>query len=231
MRIGPLISVLSSTYGIPEASVVLVARAMREAGWISTGARGVNAPEMTAADAARLTIALLTGETPGKVVEEFELVRTLQTGDLYPDVGFVSAENLAKDHTFEDAVTALFAATMDADHLRRWGEPYMGNIFGPSYKVVLDSSQRTAEVQTPSLRAFYSDICGQAELDRLYDIWPMTPELGERIDALEARSPMPGSSRIVPGRGMRVVRSVTDREIRKVTDALGGSNTTSNETP
>ena len=68
MKIGPLISLLSSNYGLPETTVVVIARALREAGWLSSGARGVNAPDMGARDAARLSLALLTGEPPSKVI-------------------------------------------------------------------------------------------------------------------------------------------------------------------
>ncbi|WP_157982053.1 hypothetical protein [Oceanicella sp. SM1341] len=46
-----------------------VARFLKEAGLLTTGARGVNAPDMTARDAGRMTIALLGSDRPGRAVE------------------------------------------------------------------------------------------------------------------------------------------------------------------
>lgn len=45
------------------------ARRLKEAGLLSTGARGVNAPEMTPLDAARLLLALLTTSSAAQCVE------------------------------------------------------------------------------------------------------------------------------------------------------------------
>lgn len=50
-------------------SVKLYVRELREAGLLTTGARGVNAPHMTTLDAARLVIALLATDKPSECVE------------------------------------------------------------------------------------------------------------------------------------------------------------------
>lgn len=53
----------------PEHSVIVYARRLKEAGLMTTGARGRNAPEMTPMDAARLTLAILTTDSPLQCVE------------------------------------------------------------------------------------------------------------------------------------------------------------------
>lgn len=53
----------------PEASVINFARRLKEAGLLTTGARGRNAPEMTPMDAARLTLAILTTDSPLHCIE------------------------------------------------------------------------------------------------------------------------------------------------------------------
>jgi hypothetical protein len=54
--ISDLVSAIAEVEDIPEATVNLVARYIREAGYLSTGARGRNAPRATVADAANLLI-------------------------------------------------------------------------------------------------------------------------------------------------------------------------------
>jgi hypothetical protein len=58
-RVSDLCRDFASRFDIEESRVTGVARALREAGLITQGARGVNAPHATALDAARLLIALM----------------------------------------------------------------------------------------------------------------------------------------------------------------------------
>ena len=53
----------------PEPSVITYARRLKEAGLMATGARGRHAPEMTPLDAARITIAILTTDSPAECAE------------------------------------------------------------------------------------------------------------------------------------------------------------------
>lgn len=223
MRIGPLITLLSSTYGLAEASITLVARALREAGWLSTGARGVNAPEMGARDVARLTLALLSGEPPGKVVNEFEFLRRLQTDGIFPTDGFLSQDRLPVDHTLEDVITAMFAASFDETHIQRFvQDDLFGGHFWPSFSVSVDASRRTAEVHVPGFTAEYSDRKGQEELDALYEARITTLDQLERARELEARAVAPGSTNVVANRGMRVVRTISEAELRQIAEAMRG---------
>lgn len=69
MRQGPFIDLFSEVFGIEHKSVRVMTRALRDAGLLTTGARGVNAPHMTFQDAANLTVALLSGQPPGRINE------------------------------------------------------------------------------------------------------------------------------------------------------------------
>ena len=72
MRSGPFIAALAQAYRADEATVKLFARFLKEAGLISSGARGVNAPHMTPLDAARMTVALLSTDSPARAVERVQ---------------------------------------------------------------------------------------------------------------------------------------------------------------
>ncbi|AXC48977.1 hypothetical protein DRW48_04040 [Paracoccus suum] len=224
MRLGPFISLLAATYGLPERSVALVARAMREAGWLSSGARGVNAPDMSPTDMGRLSVALLTGEPPSKVVAEFEFIRALQTKVPYPEDNFVSQADLHEGHTFEDAVIALAVAAQDSGRIIRYSDVALGSyLLEPTFTISVDRSRRTASIDTPGVRADYIDIAGEAELERLYADRSLEFERWQRIAELESRSISSEiSSHVVASRGMRVVRTLTQREFYLIAEGMRG---------
>lgn len=62
---------------VPEKTVALFARTLKSAGLLTSGARGVNAPEMTPMDLARLLIALCATDRPKDAVEEVNWYRNL----------------------------------------------------------------------------------------------------------------------------------------------------------
>lgn len=69
MKQGPFLQTIASALTQPFGSVKLYARELREAGLLTTGARGVNAPHMTPLDAARLVLAILATDKPSECVE------------------------------------------------------------------------------------------------------------------------------------------------------------------
>lgn len=60
---------IADAYTVPEKTVTVYARLLKEAGLLTTGARGRNAPDMKPMDAARITVALLATEKPAEAVE------------------------------------------------------------------------------------------------------------------------------------------------------------------
>lgn len=77
MKSGPFIDLIADTLGVEKGTTKVVARALREAGWLTTGPRGVNAPDMEPRDAARLIIALMTGAAPSRALHNFEIFQSL----------------------------------------------------------------------------------------------------------------------------------------------------------
>lgn len=69
MKSGPFIKMIAAAFTVEEKTVTVYARALKEAGLLTSGARGVNAPDMTPLDAARMTIALLACDGPSQAVE------------------------------------------------------------------------------------------------------------------------------------------------------------------
>lgn len=66
---GVLVRVVAAATEVPEATVALYLRSLREAGLITTGARGVNAARMSHLDAARLLLAIVATDRPARAVE------------------------------------------------------------------------------------------------------------------------------------------------------------------
>lgn len=79
----------------------IFARELINAGLLSTGARGVNAPQMTHEDLATILIAMLGTDKPARAVETVEHFGQMQLSA--PD-GWVSGGRLPEspDHTFRD---------------------------------------------------------------------------------------------------------------------------------
>ena len=71
MKSGAFIKIVAEAYRVEEKTVSLYARLMKEAGLITSGARGVNAPHMHPRDAVRLTIALLATGTAAHAVKVY----------------------------------------------------------------------------------------------------------------------------------------------------------------
>lgn len=236
MKIGPLISLLSASYGLPETTVVVVARALREAGWLTSGARGVNAPDMSARDAARLSLALLTGEPPSKVITVFEVLRTLQTVDEYPGAGLINRETLPHDHTLEDAIAALFEAAADPELIDAYGEKQTAhvtiigdelsdgydldmvtNTVWPRFSVAVDMSRRTAEVHILEDTIQYIDLAGREKFRWLRANRSADLRVTEEILELADRSPSAADVHgVVERGGMRVVRTITEQEFQRI---------------
>ena len=76
--ISDLVSAIAEVEGLPEATVGLAARYAREAGYLSTGARGRNAPRATVTDCANLLIAVNgSGCTVKDAPQAVEMFRNL----------------------------------------------------------------------------------------------------------------------------------------------------------
>lgn len=130
MKAGPFISMLAGIFSVEEKTVFTFHRFLREGGLITTGARGVNAPDMTTLDAARMVVALLACDTPKQGVD-----RVKQFGQMRhkPTMGYsaawrevVPADEFASlfpgAETLEDVLSFIFNRYLDqgGEDASRW---------------------------------------------------------------------------------------------------------------
>lgn len=121
MKSGPFLSMIADTFAVEGKTVTVYARALKEAGLLTTGARGVNAPDMTALDAARMTIALLACDGPSQAVErvqrfgQLQYSPTLRNGRTWRETirtdEFTSMFSGAK--TLEEVLSFIFSLYLD----------------------------------------------------------------------------------------------------------------------
>lgn len=130
MKAGPFISMIAGVFSVEEKTVFTFHRFLREGGLITTGARGVNAPDMTPLDAARMVIALLACDIPKQAVD-----RVQQFGRMRhkPTMGYSAAwrEVVPADEsaslfpgaeTLEDVLSFIFNRYLDqgGEDASRW---------------------------------------------------------------------------------------------------------------
>lgn len=129
VKSGGFITGFASILKLPEPTISGAFRVLRESGLMTSGARGVNAPDMTDLDAARMLIAMLVNERPayaesgvrdfGQLIcTDFRPVNFEGTGVDLKQREFVSMADAAKSftldarglperHSFEQAVAEL----------------------------------------------------------------------------------------------------------------------------
>jgi hypothetical protein len=100
--------------GLPEATVALHMRNIREAGLITQGGRGRSSARMTATDAAQLLITSAGSLNPKDSVEVVERYAGIEkTRRSKWKIGLVpKLDQLPKRHTFAEALTALIESAM-----------------------------------------------------------------------------------------------------------------------
>jgi len=103
--------------GLPEATVALHMRNVREAGLITQGGRGRSSARMTAADAAHLLIASVGSLNPKDSVEVVKkYAGIVKTKGTKWETGLVpKLDQLPTQHTFAEALTALIESAMAND--------------------------------------------------------------------------------------------------------------------
>lgn len=76
MKHHAFVEIVSQATAVPEKTVAIFARNLKSAGLLTSGARGVNAPEMTLLDLTRMVIALCATDRPSDAVEATNRYRT-----------------------------------------------------------------------------------------------------------------------------------------------------------
>jgi hypothetical protein len=99
MRAGPFLSAVAAGLGVEAKTVRVFARELRLAGLLSTGARGVNAPDMTIEDLAKLIVAFLATDRPSKAVEMLQHFGAMQLSE-HTEVAPAKGMPSNASHTF-----------------------------------------------------------------------------------------------------------------------------------
>lgn len=129
MKAGPFNAMIAAAFSVEEKTVTVFARALKEARLLTTGARGVNAPDMTPLDAARMTIALLACDGPAQAVERVKLFGQLRysphstTSQAWREI--VGQDEFASrfgGDTLEEVLAFIYSAYLDRglDDGSRW---------------------------------------------------------------------------------------------------------------
>lgn len=98
MKQAQFITLMSESLGVEEKTIKMIVRILREAGLFTTGARGVNAPDITPLDAVRVVIAVVASTSPSRAVRDVQYF-----GGLKPD------------HRDEEAASIWGLAWVDAN--------------------------------------------------------------------------------------------------------------------
>ena len=100
----------------PLETVTVYARLLKEAGLLTTGARGRNAPDMTPLDAARLVLAILTTNSPSQCVERVRRFGQIPYSPAFRKIyrGYETMQpdkfsELFKGETLEEVLAHLFS--------------------------------------------------------------------------------------------------------------------------
>jgi hypothetical protein len=152
-----LVDVIAEVEGLDRATVNLIARYVREGGFIATTGRGSSAAKMTPAHAANLLIAVnasLTALSASQVVSQYRALQTqAATIELWDsEVGeteSISAPISSTYQTFGRAFEALIASARTS-HLPIFAESFAWKVIGSREGNVLEAINRA--VQSAKLR-------------------------------------------------------------------------------
>lgn len=238
VKSGGFIVGVASALGLPDATVSGAFRVLRESGLMTSGARGVNAPDMTDLDAARMLIAMLVNERPAYAesgVRDFgQLIctdyRPADGSNLPEDsqeeferatVDFtLAARGLPERHTLEQAVAELirmYGDDRDEDYWLR-SQIDMGERgrFDPHTAIEIVPGSLTARISMQGNVYTYSDSLVDPNSWGNGD----TPqEIAEDLDAEEAHE----LKRSRYTTAIRSVRSVDTIQIAALARVLRGA--------
>lgn len=120
MHIGQAARAFSDLFSLPLSKVQSTCKYLREAGFVRSGARGVNAPHLSDLEVVRILIALMAAETPGDTVERCEYFASLPVEPTRCRMPREKAQAFA-GRTAEDVLSALLKG-MREGKIKRQGE-------------------------------------------------------------------------------------------------------------
>ncbi len=112
MKSSAFIKIIAKAYRVEEQTVGLYTRFMKEAGLITSGARGVNAPHMHPRDAVRLTIALLATGTAAHAAPLYRRFAGMEVQPFASKDQLVPNSGISEGATLEAVLLHMFSADM-----------------------------------------------------------------------------------------------------------------------
>ena len=141
---------IAQSLGKPEKTVSVVARHLKEAKLLTTGARGVNAPDMKPMDAARMVIALLTTDNLLQSVERVRLFGQIKYSPNFKK-SYRGYETMKPEHfaelfqgeTLEEVLAYLFGlpATVGLEESCKWFNQHVFHLRVSEFDVLAELSQ------------------------------------------------------------------------------------------
>ncbi|MEY8827666.1 hypothetical protein AB9K34_04485 [Sedimentitalea sp. XS_ASV28] len=147
MKSTAFIEAMAFELSVPQKTMVTYTRFLKEAGLLTTGARGVNAPHMTPLDAARVTIALLVSDTPGQAVERVKRFGGIRYSPAfrktirgYKTIQPSEFEELFEGETLEEVLTFLYAMPekMGVDAALEWNHHNVYHLRAHPFDVLVE---------------------------------------------------------------------------------------------
>ncbi len=114
-KLSDLIPATASVLGVPEKTVAIYARHLREARLITTGGRGPGGADMTPRDCANLLIAIMGAEYAKDAAQVIKKYRPIVTGGKWrlSKMPIDALTQLPEHHQFGNALEALITAATD----------------------------------------------------------------------------------------------------------------------
>ncbi len=128
-------TLMSKAFAVPEKSVTVYTRLLKEAGLLTSGKGGRAAPHMTPLDAARVTIALLASDAPSQAVERVERFGTIpysprfeKTWPWYENIGQDRFHAVFEGDTLEEVLAFMFGRVeaLGVEGASKW---FFDNVF------------------------------------------------------------------------------------------------------
>ena len=154
MRSHSFNTMIAEAYTTPLKTVTVYARLLKEAGLLTSGARGRNAPDMTPLDAARLTLAMLTTDSPAESVERVKRFGKIRYSPGYkrsvPGYETIQPERFAslfQGETLEEVLSSMFSlpAVMGLNESCSWFAKHMFHLRVLDFSVLAELYQQKFE--------------------------------------------------------------------------------------
>lgn len=225
---GELIRLTADALQVPEATVTSYHRMLREAGLLTKGGRGRNAPQMSATDVARLLLAMLGSDALAETVEATTLVSELcsptpvdfsgedsplvldgEDGPIEIDPSAYRYDPEDEPIELEDAVGRLLSQVQELSEGHRPTNgrlPFIGFLASPTVVLSVTPTSLTATIEADGVRLEFESPSTKGDI--IYPNEWMNLPVRERLLARAEIS------------GIEIRRSVGWSALRKLAQAL-----------